>query len=614
MKRIVAFVFVSIVFLCMFGCTVDNEPTTTSSVETNTSKTEVYFNNLSDYEVNVYFNVTPYSKDKRAIANVKKRSNTTIEIRPSFNNISDVFYFEYMIPVGDKSFPTYQNMQNIGFKTIYIESEKTTKVNIEKVTECITESSFFLLENKSGASIQLRKGTFFRKPVGSSESIIKNKESAVYELNNSIDSDFTFSGLDTVKVVVNTADYDLPITSVEKGMIYTMVVTADNVTLKSITPFNIDLQNQIWEKKIGSQYNVQCVRQNSDKDGVVVISTGTNQPNVIQCDMYDKYGNVSSSGTMQYGSDCTIDVYDCIEDGYGSVVMLLQSQKADGATAHLVSYDFDSKVLSFDYTFDTEYVWVFRKNMQNSIAMIDDDVYAVVGGKVDDEGAMSSFIMKIDDSGSEIVVTPAYSDVTTDAMSGVQTMFTSVYYDGTDFYACGYENCDFQYNDSNIHKGVIYKISNDLQNMEKVYTKDKTLLFGIVGKDNHYWACGEYADSGNILKGCLVSDSTNDMQIFTADLSYHWFNQIAVSGDKLLLCGPTSQNRDGSGTAYSVVRAVDKTGEVEWSNTFEDYSDALSCIPNGIGSYIVQLNNSVDNKTVIVSADLLGNNTGKKIN
>ncbi|MBP5449623.1 MAG: hypothetical protein J6Y01_05835, partial [Spirochaetales bacterium] len=362
----------------------------------------------------------------------------------------------------------------------------------------------------------------------------------------------------------------------------------------------------IWEKKIGSQYNVQCVRQNSDKDGVVVISTGTNQPNVIQCDMYDKYGNVSSSGTMQYGSDCTNDVYDCIEDGYGSVVMLLQSQKADGATAHLVSYDFDSKVLSFDYTFDTEYVWVFRKNMQNSIAMIDDDVYAVVGGKVDDEGAMSSFIMKIDDSGSDIVVTPAYSDVTTDAMSGVQTMFTSVYYDGNDFYACGYENCDFQYNDSNIHKGVIYKISKDLQNWEKVYTKDKTLLFGIVGKDNHYWSCGEYADTGKILKGCLVSDVTSDVQIFTAGLSYHWFNQIAVSGDKLLLCGPTSQKMDGSGTAYSVVTAVNmSSGKTEWSNTFADYADALSCIPNGIGSYIVQLKGK-NGTTTIKSADLLG--------
>ncbi|MBR6061969.1 MAG: hypothetical protein IKP67_07820 [Spirochaetales bacterium] len=606
MKRIFIFGLAAIIAVSIACCTTESETTPTTSVANDTLKTEVYFNNLSDYEVNVYFNVTPYSKDKKSIANVKKRSNVTIDSRPSFNNISDVFYFEYMIPVGDVTFPAFQNKDNIGYKTVLIEENKTNKINIEKITECTTESAFFLIENKSGVSIQLKKGMFFREPVGSSENNIINGKSAVYELNNSIESDFTFSGLDIVKIVINaTKELPLPINSVEKGMIYTMVVTADDVKLKSITPFNIDIQKQIWTKSIGSQYNVQCVRQNSDKDGVVVISTGTSQPNVIQCDMYDKYGNVSSSGTMQYGSDCTNDVYDCIEDGYGSVVMLLQSQTADGAAAHLVSYDFDSKVLSFDYKFNTEYVWVFRKNMQNSIAVIDDDVYAVVGGVVDDEGAMSSFIMKIDTAGSEIVVTPAYSDVTTDVSDGVQTMFTSVYYDKTDFYACGYENCDFAYNDR-IHNGVIYKISSDLQTWDKVYTKDNTLLFGIVGKDNHYWACGEYADTGKILKGCLVCDSTDDVQVFTAEQAYHWFNQIAVSGDKLLLCGPTSQNMDGSGTAYSVVTAVNmSSGKTEWSNTFTDYADALSCIPNGIGSYIVQLKGE-NGTTTIKSADLLG--------
>ncbi|MBR6200671.1 MAG: hypothetical protein IKQ61_10470 [Spirochaetales bacterium] len=561
---------------------------------------EVYFNNLSDYDVNVYVGITPYAGQKNCT--VKKRSSLTQKI--GLSEFQTTFYFEYLIPVGNLTFPSYSRKVDTGYKTQLLEGGKTQTIKIEKLDQCETDSAFLLIENKSGADYYLKNIKSKVSPVGIETFDIHNGSSAVYEIND--ESFLRYEDLSGVSCVINaTKELPLPINSVEKGMIYTMVVTADDVKLKSITPFNIDIQKQIWTKSIGSQYNVQCVRQNSDKDGVVVISTGTSQPNVIQCDMYDKYGNISSGGTLQYGSDCTIDVYDCIEDGYGSVVMLLQSQTADGAAAHLVSYDFDSKVLSFDYKFNTEYVWVFRKNMQNSIAVIDDDVYAVVGGVVDDEGAMSSFIMKIDVSGSEIVVTPAYSDVTTDVSDGVQTMFTSVYYDGNDFYACGYENCDFAYNDR-IHNGVIYKISSDLQTWEKVYTKDNTLLFGIVGKDNHYWACGEYADTGKILKGCLVCDSTDDVQVFTAEQAYHWFNQIAVSGDKLLLCGPTSQNKDGSGTAYSVVTAVNmSSGKTEWSNTFTDYADALSCIPNGIGSYIVQLKGE-NGTTTIKSADLLG--------
>ncbi len=620
--RLWIFLFLLFFVCCQVSTETESPDSTTPSSLTPSAipddMAEVCFNNKSDYDVNVYVGITPSSGAESCT--VKKHStNTTIRLMVS--KFETEFYFEYLIPVGNAIFPNFSRKVDTGHKTQRLEGGKQQTINIEIITQCKTDSAFLLLENKSGNDCYLIKGTRSVTPVGKqlTEYTLHNGQSGVYEINDRKNTQIEFSTVEDLEISMNTSKrLPLPISSVEEGMIYTMTVTADKVTLKSITPFDIDIQNQIWTRNVNSSYNVQCVRQASDKNGIVVLSTATNTPNAIICDKYDRYNKRISSESFTYAKETdtvtNIVIFDCLEIGDGVIVMLAQIGLGDGSIeTYLLCYDCKNRTLPFDYRFDTEYNWKFRMNMQNSIVRVSDGKYAVVGGCVDANSSMAAFIAKIDATDKDnIIVTRKMSDVTSDVTkteefpNGVETMFTSVYYDGTDFYACGYENCDFKYSSNNIHKGVIYKIDSNLQTWENVYNKNKTLLFGIVGEDNHYWACGEFADNGNILKGCLVCDSTSDLLSFPAESNrYLWFNQIAVSGDKLLLCGPDAENMDGSGNACSVVMAVDKDNKTElWSNTFNNYSDALSCIPNGIGSYIVQLKN--ESSTVIKSADLLG--------
>ena len=140
-------------FICCQNPT-ETTPTDSSSTSSTipTDVAEVYFNNLSDYDVNVYVGITPYAGQKNCT--VKKRSSLTQNL--GLSEFQTTFYFEYLIPVGSLTFPSFIGQVNIGYKTQLLEGGKTQTIKIEKLDQCETESAFLLIENKSSADYYLK--------------------------------------------------------------------------------------------------------------------------------------------------------------------------------------------------------------------------------------------------------------------------------------------------------------------------------------------------------------------------------------------------------------------------------------------------------------------------
>ena len=202
----------------------------------------------------------------------------------------------------------------------------------------------------------------------------------------------------------------------------------------------------------------------------------------------------------------------------------------------------------------------------------------------------------------------------TDHSSGIETMFTSIWYDGTDFYVCGYENWDISYNELS-HKGIIYKFNpKNLSDNHEVYSCDRALFFCIDGSDNNWYACGEYADNGKILKGCYISKNMADegkepvkYATYSTNRNFCYFTQLCCYQNKIIIAGKASDSFDESVNPLPIIVAFDKASdEILWENTnFTSYNNINAIIPNKIGTYVVQLQS--DSHFHYVSADLLGN-------
>ena len=199
-----------------------------------------------------------------------------------------------------------------------------------------------------------------------------------------------------------------------------------------------------------------------------------------------------------------------------------------------------------------------------------------------------------------------------------------IYQDGF-FYVCGYENFDGSYPGN--HKGVIYKIEEtlpeDLARSVLMYSSEKSLFLGIDTDSNeNYYVCGEKLDSGNRLHSCYISkemiDTNKKPVLFSSTKKFSYFNQICTIDNQVILSGTTTDYTDGKnpegkydGSAFVIATEYD--GTKIWSNTFDNYTQVVSCMKNAIGSFLLHLTDENTNRSAIVSTDLLGRNSGKEI-
>lgn len=630
-------------------------------------KSSVVIKNQSQYDVNLYFDNSPYYKVTPTYT-INKKTDYHCELLPS-DDTGYTVYIEYLIDIGNAQFPYWDIESSSGHKDLIVKENTSAELVIDSLEECVSNSAYFYIENNTTSDIFLQNGSFYVRPSGQEEYLISSGKAAVYEVNETTTA-ICFDNYSQLKLFIGNDSYSLPITkeSIQKGNIYTISVSAEktlgktniSASLKAVTPFNIDTQNKIWalDNPIFSTEYPIVMRPSYDGKSTLVMGSARKNfsgiiadgPGIICLDEYgnnvygdDKFFSLSSN------PEClkTSKVIDFIEQQDDSVVILCNNIYKNGDDDWedylIVRYDFKTKTPMW-YKFINSsvqlqdgswYTLVFRNDSKNKLIKLAEDKFVCVGAydhfAFNQEGLdydrLHYMIIYIDgtNTNSEGVVAPEsfktiFSTDYTDLTKEIERNLTSAYYDGTDLYICGYDN--WEHTDyTTTHVGKIWKASiTDLANgvfdfsNNIVYSCDNCLFFSIDGIGSNYVVCGEYKDKGKVLKGCHVTsgmikaDAACTPVLYTVQNKQScWFNQLCQYENKIVLCGKAAASMDGKDSPLPFVVAYDSKGNKLWENlSFTNYTSALNIIPNTIGTYMLQL----EGKNGIihyVNADLLGN-------
>ncbi len=614
-----------------------------------TEKGTVSFKNQSDYDVNVYYSLSPYYGSPCVTVPAKGTKDYTFI--PSNDSLGDVFWFEYLIKIGNATFPYCTQEAASGYKYIKLSVNEKKTLEIDELLKCASKSAYFLLENNTTSNIRLMNSSIPMHEAASSNVVLDSGKSAVYEIGPS-KTEATLGNVVLVKIRVDTKDIPLPVSNSEvvAGNIYTITVNNNSegsaeASLKAISPFDVDTQKKMWsfdEKEFlfDAEEGISPVFRsaNSLQKGSIVMGTvkvNTAAVNVLYIDQkmnVTKHTPFSIKTAEGEPKVDTLVVFDFVQQSDSSIVMLLRAYLEDGDWQDwLVAYDFDkgTALWSYSFTHQNDNPMVFRIDSSNKLVLLEDNKVLLVGAEI--------YYLNAD---SEVYVPYAavfepqdkqpdgsYAKMTfkkwnpTEGAEGQKTiqyyqnesLLSSAYYDGTYIYACGYTNCDFAYN-SIEHTGVVYKFKPDFSEWELVYSQPRCLFFTISGTGNKWYTCGEYwKKTDGKLFGCYVSSSmvNKDKETFptlyAVSNKHSWFTQLCAYDNMIVLCGISSNDSAGSDTPKPFVVSYDSAGKLRWENhSYDKWARAINIIPNAIGTYILQLTDSYNTKIHYVSADLLG--------
>lgn len=575
------------------------------------TKILVTFINNSSFDVKVYAYQNPITKSSADIlVEAGKSDQVNLKISESFTG--DSFYFEYLVPVGDIYFP-YFSYENSKIHRITDESEN--KIIIDELKSCPTKAAYILLENKSESDCYLLNGSTILIPEEASSPVIPSEKSGVYILGEN--SGEVYYKANLLKIQQGTETISLPGVDFELGNIYTFTVNNSQISLKCVTPFDLDTSKKIWFKNLNVfSLNASLkpvVKESSDLEkGTIVLGTLNTDQNAIGIARIDTYGNYapdipnaifdSNSNLVQSG------VLDFVEAQDGSIILLIQNEYSDNSYKQfLARYDFENKNLIWIHPFEESLA--FSTESRNKLLLAGDNVL-FCGSQISETG-MHPFFGKFNQTEKSLSFWKA-SNASEFLTSGAESMFTSIYFDGTDFYVCGFENCDYQYS-SRVHSGIVYKFDSSLS-AQKIYSKDNVIFYSIDGTGKNWFACGEIADSGKILKGIVVSNLYSEPIVYTVKNPYCWFKQLFVQKSKIVLCGKSSKDFYGENNVSLFTVSFNFDGRQLWVNEdllssreyFATYTDILGITPNSIGTYTLEVFDSTKSRIGIKTADLLG--------
>ena len=597
------------------GQTVQNTNEATKTNESNNdNKNIITLSNKSAFKVKVYID----SFRNEEVCTLEKGENKELNVKDA----ETVYYITYFVDVG-MEVPWYDTNS-------FCVAKANENASISTPVSMTTKNCYIAIENKSSESVIFKRGSSELTSYGSSSSILSSSEKGIYEIKN--DSFGNFSSFNIITIKGDNIAFPSQITSFEAGNIYTIIIESSNSNLhsalKTITPFNLDTQKQIWSFSdntiFDTDYPIILRSAYNKDDGALIMGTLRTNSTEIGLKKIDKYGKESILYTIKNITNTNTDlilqkskVLDFTECADGSVAILLQNIYGTKTINTIICYDFSKKSdrgvkYSYDFEKSQDFPYdatAFRIDSKNKVISTPDGKIAIVGAVLDN-GKMKRYFALWNPDRKERI--NSVSNDFTNYSQGIKTMFTSVYYDGSDFYACGYDNCDFQYQ-NRTHKGIIYKFSSDLSSCEKIYEKDNAIFLSIDGNGNDWYVCGEYCDNGKILKGCYLSSSiareNKDPIKFStsANKPYCYFSQVCCYENKIVVGGNASDDFTGSVNTIPLIVAFDRSNDsILWENTsFYSYSNLGSIIPNKINTYIVQLTSN--NEVHYASADLLGN-------
>ncbi|MCQ2592140.1 MAG: hypothetical protein MJ188_05090 [Treponema sp.] len=591
----------------------------------------VTFTNNSDFDVNIYETFNPYVGDILCVVSAK--GTKTVELQQSSDaSLGDVFYFEYLIDIGNAKFPYWSKASSSGWKTAVVNENENTNIQIDELYNCETSSAYFLIENNTNSTIHLNNGNTTLIPVGANvRDLSPNGGCGVYEISKPVlgeSAGITLNGIELVTVVKDTKKTLIPLNNedVVAGNIYTLAVNTELrgetiISLKSVTPFNIDTQKKIWsfdEAVFDTVYSTPVMHPSISGKETIIIGTSQKEIDKVAVRRINEYGEcLDSTGAGFTPEEYTCNyskVVDFIEHEDGSFTMLLQNSciSPEGTEIELyvlVNFNFNTWTKNWSKYFSD---FTYLDQSKNKMLLCNNNII-IVGGTVIEQNGHEFYlydIAKYNIDTKELTDVIDYNDYSVDKYQ----MFTSAYCDGTDIYICGFKDWDDTY-DTLSHKGEIWKYSLDLSTKELVYSSDRSLFFTIEGNGNNYVACGEYVDSGKLLKGfyvtkSMIKNSGSEVEpiLYNAPKNYNWFEQVCLYGNKVILCGKAAKDFAGEKEPLPFVVAYDSKGNLLWENlSYTNYSEAITIIPNTIGTYLLMLKHKNKNVIHYVNADLLGN-------
>lgn len=627
MKKYPFLIFLTMLLLtsCIFHTGgKSKEPSGNTSDDTKTDKTvsSVVLHNDSIFTTKIFKD----SLREIEICTLKAGESKTVSPDSVSAKGEVVYYVTYYVDVGIEV-PWYSNES---FIIAVPKNNETVTSKILTPSSMSTNNCYILLENNSSKNIAFKQGSAELAPDSDkSTTIIMPGKKGAYEIKSSY-----FANFPSFKISTTDGEaFNLPsqMGSFEQGKIYSITITNGNgnlldVSLKTVTPFDPDVSKQIWSFSDNS-FNpaYPCILRNSyNNDGTnLIMGTMATDTKSIGYKIIDKYNSESKlySFTINQNQEDPIiscSILDFVQIDDGSIVMLLEityKDKTDNSkykSQFIYSLDFEMKELK-NWSYEFPESMIFRADSKNKFIYTKDGKLAIAGA-VRRDSQMHKYFAVLDISNQ----TPSgnsyiFAD-STNWKEKTETMFTSIWYDDTNFFVCGYDNWNTEYSELS-HKGIIYKFNPlDLSDNHEVYSCDRVLFFCIDGSDNNWYACGEYADNGKILKGCYISKNMADENkdpvkyaTYTTNRSYCYFTQLCCYQNKIIIAGKASDSFDESENPLPIIVAFDKASdEILWENTnFTNYNNINAIIPNQIGTYVVQLQS--DSHLHYVSADLLGN-------
>ncbi len=648
-----ASVLVIIFTFCFFSCDPFNQTKPVTPQEYGTKVISLI--NNSKFGVNVYVGKTnsPRRAESEATLTVPAKSTVNYTLQLT-TDTDEVFFIEYLIKLGKTVFPYYTNEETSGWKAIDVKSTQNLSLTIDEINSSPTDSAYILLENNTTSQIQLNNGGAVLKPFGKSTSYIEeNGGSGVYEISASNDAQISMGLIDQLKVRLDATNrIPLPLTNddIKKGNVYTLTISTINsgtaneekrISLKAVTPFDVDVQNKIWSFDdstfVTTENNSPILRKAGNLDpGSIVAGTLKTNPATIGIYYLNEYGeNKKSTDNTNRGYDIAfnaenlsevqvVDFAECSDDGVFVILLSFiytDSNSEKTITHSIYKYNCQTKTVLNKYSFEENNLNIdWCVNSKNKMYLKDDNTIALAAcvnqyDYTDENNTYDDYyylfgIIHFTETNTSFDY--YVSDEKDSFLSSLRRQFTSVYFNGTSYIVCGVENWNSEYETLN-HLGVIYSFSPDnIQNPALLYSSERTVFLSINGVNEKYFVCGEYADTGKILKGFVISsdklENQNARYLYVSKRANCFFTQLCINDDKIILCGTTCSDYNGKENAMPFVTAIDYNYNILWENTsFTRYSNALNIIPNSIGTYMIQLGKNNLSTIHYVNAGLLGN-------
>jgi hypothetical protein len=593
--------------------------------------TYVKFINKSRFDIDVYLG-NPRD-DKTVFAGVPAAKDTTQGILPG-SEAGTPFYIVYRIKIGSVTIP-YFNTASI--KNQKIAEAMITPVVIPELTASPTESVYLVIQNETAEGVWLQQGDATLYAIGKREEEeqkwISAGEDGVYEFT-------AFPDSKSLNIIDNTKKAALPAMNFERGRIYTLRYDGKTAALLSIAPFNLDTLDKIWTIPIstvaGQFFTVGLFAPRKNPgDGYVLAGNINYAADVVTNDNIPRssyFAAISQNGAVS--GEKTVNVRDnptrmffrsFLEDDSGEFVFLGSSyyRENEREKVFLLGMNAGGGAVNYYYTDFIKDIDEDTQDLYSGVIVRSGPGKYGVGSSIwnREENRSSIYTANVDKVDFDEVrhtklwESPSQNDL--DLADMVYDSSQNMYILSAYEYESGTEN---------ITGSFIFFIdaSAGTEKFTRIY-QNKYHFNKILQAGSDYYVGGFYNNASGGYEGILhkINPATGSF-VWNTPVRFPSLDNgmgslsikhLVEDNGKLILAGHTNADRDGWGYLPWLCAFNPDTKEKIWENIYDEYPDyeIYSAYSNGIGSYLIEIYNAESYESLLLSTDLMGKISGRKL-